>query len=256
MLKMLRRLIGEDIDLAWEPGRHLWSVKMDPTQIDQILANLCVNARDAISGVGKVTIETENVVLDENYCADRAGFVPGDYAMLAVSDNGCGMDKEALANAFEPFFTTKEVGKGTGLGLATVYGIVKQNQGFVNIYSEPGEGTTVKIYLPRYGGEAEATVEPVEAEIPRGRGETILVVEDDAPVLGLARRTLEKLGYAVMTSANPVEAIANAREHDGEIHLLITDVVLPEMSGKDLAREISKIQPAFGPSICPATRPT
>jgi len=129
MLKMLRRLIGEDIDLAWEPDSHLWSVQMDPTQIDQILVNLSVNARDAITGVGKVTIETENVVLDENYCADRAGFVPGDYVMLAVSDNGCGMDKETLANAFEPFYTTKEVGKGTGLGLSTVYGIAKQNNG-------------------------------------------------------------------------------------------------------------------------------
>jgi len=245
MLKMLRRLIGEDIDLAWEPDSHLWSVKMDPSQIDQILANLCVNARDAITGIGKVTIETENVALDETYCADRAGFMPGHYVMLGVSDNGCGMDRETLANAFEPFFTTKDVGKGTGLGLATVYGIVKQNQGFVNIYSEPGKGTTFKIYLPRHGEEAEAKSEAVPTEIPRGRGETILVVEDDAPVLGLARRTLEKLGYVVMTKANPVEAIVMAKGHDGEIHLLITDVVLPEMSGKDLAGEISKIRPGI-----------
>jgi two-component system, cell cycle sensor histidine kinase and response regulator CckA len=245
MLKMLRRLIGEDIDLAWEPDSHLWPVKMDPSQIDQILANLCVNARDAISGVGKVTIETENVVLDESYCADRAGFIPGEYVMMGVSDNGCGMDKETLANAFEPFFTTKEVGKGTGLGLATVYGIVKQNHGFVNIYSEPGHGTTFKIYLPRYSEEAEVKSKAVPTEVPRGRGETILVVEDDTPVLGLARRTLENLGYGVMTSANPVEAIAMAREHDGDIHLLLTDVVLPEMSGKDLAREITKIRPAI-----------
>ncbi len=245
MLKMLRRLIGEDIDLLWQPDSHLWSVKMDPSQIDQILANLSVNARDAISGVGKVTIETKNVALDANYCADRAGFVPGDYVMLGVSDNGCGMDKETLANAFEPFFTTKEVGKGTGLGLSTVYGIVKQNNGFVNIYSEPGKGSTFKIYLPRRGEKVEETVEAVKAEMPQGRGETILIVEDDAPVLGLARRTLENLGYGVLTSANPVDAIAIARDHDGEIHLLVTDVVLPEMSGKDLGVEISKIRPAI-----------
>jgi len=245
MLKMLRRLIGEDIDLAWQPDNTLWPVKMDPSQIDQILANLCVNARDAISGVGKVTIETENVVLDGNYCADHAGFQPGEYAMMAVSDNGCGMDRETLANAFEPFFTTKEVGKGTGLGLATVYGIVKQNNGFVNIYSEPGKGTTVKIYLPRHSEKPEEKPEAVPTAIPRGRGETVLVVEDDAQVLHLARKTLEMLGYKVLTSANPVEAIAIAREHDGALHLLITDVVLPEMSGKDLAGEVLKIRPAI-----------
>jgi len=243
MLKMLRHLIGEDIDLAWEPGRHLWSVKMDPAQIDQILANLCVNARDAISGVGKVTIETENVVLDESYCADRAGFVPGEYVMLAVSDDGIGMDEETLANAFEPFFTTKEVGKGTGLGLSTVYGIVKQNQGFVNIYSEPGKGTSFKIYLPRHSEEAEEKVEAVEAEIPRGRGETILVVEDEISVLRLAQRVLENMGYTVLASARPAEAVAMAREHAGEIHLLMTDVVLPGMSGKDLAGEMMQIRP-------------
>ncbi|MDQ1335360.1 MAG: hypothetical protein QG552_2310 [Thermodesulfobacteriota bacterium] len=245
MLKMLRRLIGEDIDLAWEPDTNLWPVKMDPTQIDQILANLCVNSRDAISGVGKVTIETENVVLDKSYCADHAGFLPGEYVMLAVSDNGCGMDKETLANAFEPFFTTKEVGKGTGLGLSTVYGIAKQNQGFVNVYSEPGKGTTFKIYLPRHLGEAEEGIEAAETEMPQARGETILVVEDETSVLHLARRILEKLGYAVLTSASPAEAVAMASEHDSEIHLLITDVVLPGMSGRDLAGEILQIRPTI-----------
>ncbi|MDZ7698137.1 MAG: PAS domain S-box protein [Deltaproteobacteria bacterium] len=243
MLKMLRRLIGEDIDLSWHPDTNLSLLYMDPSQIDQILANLCVNARDAIQGVGKVTIETENRVLNKSYCADRAGFVPGEYVMLAVSDDGMGMDRETLANAFEPFFTTKEVGKGTGLGLSTVYGIVKQNQGFVNIYSEPGKGTSFKIYLPRHHGKAEKAIEVAQTEIPRGRGETILVVEDDAPVLGLARRVLEKLSYAVLTSASPAEAVAMVREYDGEIHLLMTDVVLPGMSGKDLAGEIMQIRP-------------
>ncbi|HDR14056.1 MAG TPA: transporter substrate-binding domain-containing protein [Desulfobacteraceae bacterium] len=246
MLKMLRRLIGEDIDLLWRPDTNLWRVQMDPAQIGQILANLCINARDAISGVGRITIETENVVLDESYCADRVGFVPGEYVMLAVSDDGSGMDKEILANAFEPFFTTKEVGKGTGLGLATVYGIAKQNQGFVNIYSEPEKGTCVKIYLPRHREETEKKVGPIGAETPRGDGETILVVEDETSVLHLARRILEKMGYVVLTSATPTEAVATAREYAGEIHLLMTDVVLPEMSGKDLAGEVMEIRPNIG----------
>ncbi len=173
-LKMLRRLIGEDIELVWKPGAHLWKVKLDPAQIDQILANLCVNARDAIGGVGTVILETENVVLTEKYCATRAEVVPGEYVMLAVTDNGCGMDKETMAKIFEPFFTIKEIGKGTGLGLATVYGIVRQNKGFVNVYSEPGAGTTFKIYFPREKDAGEAAeVKPVEPEVPLGRGETV-----------------------------------------------------------------------------------
>lgn len=243
MLKMLRRLIGEDLDLAWEPGADLWLINMDPTQLDQILANLCVNAKDAIGGVGKVTIETENVVLDEAYCAQHAGFVPGEYVMLAVSDDGVGMDKETLENVFEPFFTTKEVGKGTGLGLSTVYGIVKQNHGFVNMYSEPGRGTTVKIYLPRHEGEAEGKGEAIESEIPRGHGETVLIVEDEKTVLELGKQMLEQLGYTVMATQSPVEAVGMVREHTGDIHLLMTDVVMPRMSGKELAEEIQKIRP-------------
>jgi len=242
MLKMLRRLIGEDIDLAWQPDTHLWPVNMDPAQIDQVLANLCVNARDAISGVGRVTIETENVVLSEDYCDGHAGFVPGAYVRLAVSDDGCGMDGETLANAFEPFFTTKGEGRGTGLGLSTVYGIAKQNNGFVNVYSEPGKGTSVKVYLPRHVGEAEPGRETAPADIPRGRGETVLVVEDEASVLHLVGRILEKLGYAVLVSANPTDALNTARKHEGEIQLLITDVVLPGMSGRDLAGAIMQIR--------------
>ncbi|MFO7600467.1 MAG: PAS domain S-box protein, partial [Candidatus Desulfacyla sp.] len=245
MLKMLRRLIGEDIHLAWEPATDLWPVKMDPSQIDQILANLCVNARDAIQGAGKVAIETRNTVLNEADCAQHPGAVPGEYVMLAVNDNGCGMDRETLENIFEPFFTTKEAGKGTGLGLATVYGIVKQNNGSIYVESEPGKRTAFRIYLPRHGEEVEEKVEAVEAEIPQGRGETILIVEDDAPVLRLAQRILENLGYAILTSASPAAALTTAREHQGEIHLLMTDVVLPEMSGKELAGGISKIRPGI-----------
>ena len=243
MLKMLSRLIGEDIDLVWSPGHDLWRVKMDPSQVDQILANLCVNARDAIDGVGRVTIETRNRVLDEAYLSKSVEAAPGDYVMLAVSDNGCGMDKETLANAFEPFFTTKEVGKGTGLGLSTVYGIVKQNQGHVNIYSEPGQGTTFKIYLPRHPGEADGDMDAVQTDAPRGRGETILIVEDDAPVLQLVKRILSFLGYVVLTAGSPAEALAVARDCSGDIHLLVTDVILPEMSGRELAGEMLKVRP-------------
>jgi PAS domain S-box-containing protein len=243
MLKMLRRLIGEDIDLAWLPGTDLWAVKMDPSQIDQILANLCVNARDAIAGVGKVTIETVNNVIDAAYCTDHAGFIPGEYVLMAVSDNGCGMGNEILNNIFEPFFTTKDVGKGTGLGLATVYGIVKQNNGFINVYSEPGKGTTIKIYLPRHEGEAAKNPGKSTVEIPSGLGETILVVEDDLSVLKLAHKILDELGYTVLTAPTPREALEQAEEHAGKIHLLVTDVIMPEMNGHELAKRLKFLCP-------------
>jgi two-component system, cell cycle sensor histidine kinase and response regulator CckA len=245
MLKMLRRLIGEDIDLAWLPDTGLWPVRMDPAQIDQILANLCVNARDAITDIGKVTIETENIIFDEAYCADHPGFVSGEFVMLAVSDNGCGMDEETRNHLFEPFFTTKEVGKGTGLGLATVYGIVKQNDGFINIYSEPGAGTTFKIYLPRHAGHVlGATVESTE-KIPLSRGETVLLVEDEVSILKMSRKMLESLGYKVLAANDPGEVERLAREHGGRIDLLITDVVMPGMNGRDLSAQIRTISPAI-----------
>jgi two-component system, cell cycle sensor histidine kinase and response regulator CckA len=238
MLKMLRRLIGEDIDLAWLPKSQSWPVIIDPAQIDQILANLCVNARDAIAGVGKITIETENITLDEDYCADHAGFLPGEFLLLAVSDNGHGMDKETLDNIFEPFFTTKNVGQGTGLGLATVYGIVKQNNGFINVYSEPGKGTTFKIYLPRHAGEMrEISAESIE-KIPMSHGETVLLVEDEAAIMKMSKIMLENLGYRVLTANTPGEAMRLAEEHSGEIHLLVTDVIMPEMNGRDLADQL------------------
>ena len=177
---MLRRLIGEDINLLWMPGHHLRQIHIDASQVDQVLANLCVNARDAISGVGKVTIETENVLLDDAYSRNHLEAVPGEHVMLAVSDNGSGMDKETIGKLFEPFFTTKEVGKGTGLGLATVYGIMKQNNGFIDVYSELNRGTTFKLYFPPYAGKPEkAKNEETPVSIPGGR-ETILVVEDEA----------------------------------------------------------------------------
>jgi two-component system cell cycle sensor histidine kinase/response regulator CckA len=245
MLKMLRRLIGEDIDLLWKPANDLWPVKMDPAQIDQILANLMVNARDAIAGVGKITIETGNVEFDAHYCKTHVGSVPGPYVLLAVSDDGCGMDQETLAKLFEPFFTTKEVGKGTGLGLATIYGIVKQNNGFIDVYSEPGQGTTFKIYLPRQESQEAATEQPRQpAEVPTGT-ETVLLVEDENSLLKFTRILLEELGYAVLATGSPREAIQLAKEYTNEIHLLMTDVVMPEMSGRDLCIQLEASRPGL-----------
>ncbi|MFO8002504.1 MAG: PAS domain S-box protein [Marinilabilia sp.] len=243
MLKMLRRLIGEDIDLSWQPGRDIWPVKMDPAQIDQILANLSVNARDAIDGVGRLTIETGKVSFDEAYCAEHPGFVPGDFVLLAVSDNGCGMDEETQKNLFEPFFTTKEVGKGTGLGLATVYGIVKQNNGFINVYSEPSYGTTFRIYLPRHRPvDTPARSEYADASDILGN-ETILLVEDEPTILKMTRIMLERLGYNVLIAVRPEEALNVAHEYDHEIHMLMTDVVMPEMNGWDLASKLLSLYP-------------
>ena len=234
MLKMLRRLIGEDIDLTWLPGAKLWPVKMDPSQVDQILANLSVNARDAIDGVGKITIETQKTVLDDTYCSEHKGYRPGEYVMLAVSDNGSGMDKQTVDKIFEPFFTTKGLGKGTGLGLATIYGIVKQNDGFVNVYSEPGQGSTFKIYLPRHAAETEQKCEKsAPVQLPGG-DETILLVEDEAAMLTMVKQMLEKLGYSVLASSSPREALHIAGENPGDIDLLITDLVMPEMTGREL----------------------
>ncbi|MCF6290227.1 MAG: PAS domain S-box protein [Desulfobacterales bacterium] len=245
ILKMLQRLIGEDIDLVWRPDADLCKVRIDPAQIDQILANFLVNARDAISGVGRVVIRTENVVFDESYCADHAGFSPGEYVLLEVSDNGDGMDKETLANIFEPFFTTKEQGKGTGLGLATVYGIVKQNEGFINVYSEPGQGTTFRIYLPRFADQASCSPAAPAPETVQQGTETILLVEDEEAILKMARQMLESLGYTVLAVGTPVEALHRVEACPGEIHLLITDIVMPEMNGRNLADQLGSIKPAL-----------
>jgi CheY-like chemotaxis protein len=221
----------------------LWPVKIDPSQIDQIMTNLCINARDAITDVGSISIETKNCGIDELDVEAYPGAVPGEYVMLVVRDDGCGMDKETLAHLFEPFFTTKDVGKGTGLGLATVYGIVKQNNGFVYVESAPGQGATFLIYLPRQMGECEKAAEqgPV-APVSHGQ-ETVLVVEDEMASLKLIRMMLEKQGYTVLVADAPGEAIRIVRERAGEIHLLITDVIMPEMNGRDLARSLLSLNP-------------
>ncbi|MDA3927145.1 MAG: response regulator [Kiritimatiellae bacterium] len=243
MLQMLRRLIGEDIDLAWKPGEELGLVHIDPSQIDQILANLCVNARDAITDVGKITIETGTTLFDKEYCSKNQGIIPGKFILLAVSDDGCGMDKQTLAHVFEPFFTTKESGKGTGLGLATIYGIVKQNNGFVNVYSEPDQGTTFKIYLPIYIGQSGQTKEQ-DLPKPEVRGhEMILLVEDEPAILRMTTMILEKLGYTVLAAGTPSEAIRLASEHADQLNLLMTDVVMPEMTGQDLAKKLQSTYP-------------
>jgi len=244
-LKMLRRLIGEDIDLVWLPEAGLCPIKTDPVQIDQILANLCVNARDAIADVGQVTIETGSAVFDETYCSNHAGFEPGEYVLLAVSDDGCGMDKGLLDRVFEPFFTTKGVGQGTGLGLATVYGIVKQNNGFINVYSELGSGTTFRIYLPRHTDPIVDSQLKQAPEIPMGRGETVLLVEDEPAILYLGKRMLENFGYRVLVAGTPSEALAMAEEYASEIHLLITDVIMPEMNGRILAERLHSLYPGI-----------
>ncbi|WP_333664150.1 PAS domain S-box protein [Desulfobacter postgatei] len=243
MIKILKHLIGEDIDLAWMPGEAVRQVMMDPAQMDQILANLCVNARDAITDVGKITIETGNADFDGAYCADHLGFIPGEYAFFAVSDTGCGVEPGALDNIFDPFFTTKELGRGTGLGLATIYGIVKQNNGFINVYSEPGHGTIFKIYLP-WNRSTEnflpAHASPLRAE--QG-DETILLVEDEPDLLKMTTMMLQDLGYDVVAAGTPGEAIELARSHPGDIHLILTDVVMPEMNGRNLANTIKTVRP-------------
>jgi len=239
MLTMIQRLIGEDIQLTFIPEESLSPVKIDPSQVDQILANLCVNSRDAIDGVGKITIETKNVVLDHEYCKQHAGCKPGNYVMLAVSDTGCGMKNDTLKNIFDPFFTTKKVGEGTGLGLATVYGIVKQNEGYIEVYSEFGYGTMFKIYLPQTQESFDKEAGNHTNEILKGT-ETVLLVEDEGSILNLANIVLQRYGYKVIAASTPKKALAMVQEYDARIHLLITDVVMPEMNGWELKEQLQK----------------
>ncbi len=240
---MLRRLIGEDIDLVMALEEPLGSVKADTGQIEQVLLNLVVNSRDAMPKGGKLTIETSEVELDEAYSAFHFDVPPGRYVVLAVSDTGSGMDAETLSHVFEPFFTTKEAGKGTGLGLSTAYGVVKQSGGHVTVYSEPGVGTTFKIYLPRVEDAPEMDRGSSVHAALSGGTETVLVVEDDEAIRRLTCRALEAQGYTVLSAAGAREAIRVCEEHAGEIHLILTDVVMPDMSGRELAWSATALRP-------------
>ena len=241
--KMLRRILGEDIDLVQRLAPELGVTVADPGQIEQVLMNLVVNARDAMPNGGKLTIETDNVEVDEAHAARRPDIRPGSFVRLAVTDTGCGMDAETRARIFEPFFTTKGKGKGTGLGLSTAYGIIKQSGGHIWVYSEPGQGTTFSVYLPREAGGTMPA--PGSREIaPAAHGdETILLVEDEDAVRELARRILDGSGYAVLTAANGGEALLACERHAGPIHLVLTDVVMPLMSGRALADRLARVRP-------------
>jgi two-component system cell cycle sensor histidine kinase/response regulator CckA len=241
---MLRRLIGEDIEVLTVPAVDLGTVKADPGQIEQVLMNLALNARDAMPIGGKLTLETSNIQLDDAYAREHQAVEPGRYVMLAVSDTGIGMSPETLAHIFEPFYTTKEPGKGTGLGLSTVYGVVKASGGYIWVYSELGQGTTFKIYLPRVDQAAQPlTAESRPSGVPRGT-ETILLVEDDPQLNQLASSVLAHCGYKVLAAANAEEGLAVCRTHPHEIHLLVTDVVMPKMNGRQLAEQVAQIRPS------------
>jgi len=242
---MLPRLIGEDIQLAFVPGRDLVKVKADPAQIEQVVMNLATNARDAMPRGGRLTIETSNVTLDQAYVQKHMVVPAGEYVLLAVSDSGDGIPAEHLNHIFEPFYTTKEAGKGTGLGLATAYGIVKQSEGFIWVYSEPGLGTTFKIYLPRVHRASEVELHSLTRPgSPRGR-ETVLLVEDEAAVRASTNEFLVRCGYTVVTAENGVDALRVSRNYGGPIDLMISDVVMPKMSGPQLAAQLVAERPAM-----------
>jgi PAS domain S-box-containing protein len=243
LLQMLVRLIGEDINLTWLPQTDLWPVKMDPSQLDQILTNLCVNARDAITGTGSITIQSRNTIVDDAYCSTHPGSVPGEYILLSITDDGCGMDADILGKIFEPFYTTKTFDKGTGLGLATVYGAVKQNNGYIYARSEPGTGTTFTIHLPRFKEKISETKKEKLIEPIQHGTETILVVEDEQIILEMIKRMLQHFGYQILAADRPTEAVRLAKEFGGKIDLLITDMIMPEMNGKDLAANILAFSP-------------
>lgn len=245
MLQMLERMVGENVTLIWSPGERLWPVKIDPSQVDQILINLVVNAQDAISGLGRVSIATDNIVLPEKLFSKQEDILPGEYVLLRVQDTGHGMDRETLDQIFEPFFTTKDIGQGTGLGLATVYGIVKQNNGVITVSSVPEEGTTFNIYLPRLGTLVEESLAVSKDHSVLGGSATVLVVEDEQALLDFTRESLEELGYSVLAAHSPWEALRLVQGHSEHIDLLITDVVMPEMNGRDLALRIQALEPGI-----------
>jgi PAS domain S-box-containing protein len=244
-LRMLQRMVGAQIRFTFSPGADLWRVLMDPSQLDQVLANLCVNARDAMGDTGTITITTQNCVLDAAWCAEHEGLPPGDYVQLSVNDTGSGMPPEVVAQIFEPFFTTKALGDGTGLGLSTVYGIVMQNRGTICVSSTVGSGTRFDLYFPRYEGVPERAAPAASAiASPTGR-ETILVVDDEPMVLTMAERVLTSAGYRVLSTSTPLKAIDVARKHDGPIDLLLCDVLMPERTGYDVARDLLALRPSL-----------
>jgi CheY-like chemotaxis protein len=242
MEKMLQPIIGENTRVEIKLTPDLWPIKADPIQLEQVIANLAVNARDAMPDGGQLTIETANAILDQTYPASHFELQPGEYVLLAISDTGCGMNEKTKAHIFEPFFTTKEGSKGTGLGLATVYGIVKQNNGDIQVYSEEGVGTTFKTYFPRTGERAPESTPRAEAELPSGN-ETILLVEDAAGVRELAYLILDELGYTILEASNGEDALRVSAQYTEPIHLLLTDVIMPEINGKVLADKLLKARP-------------
>jgi PAS domain S-box-containing protein len=245
MMNMLKRMIGEDIELIWQPEEGLWPVNIDPVQIDQILVNLSINARDALVKDGIITIRTGNQSIGKDHSMNIELF-PGDYVFISVSDNGVGMEKSVMDHLFEPFFTTKDIGKGTGMGLSMVYGIVKQNKGGIHVESQTGKGSTFRIFLPRFSENSVVyeTRTDKASLLSKGR-ETVLIVEDEPSILKMGKSILEKLGYRILASHSPVEALSIAETHDGIIHLLITDVIMPEMNGRELVEKLSVFHPSL-----------
>jgi CheY-like chemotaxis protein len=243
MHKMLVRLIGEDINIYTMAKAVNPMIMADPGNIEQIIVNLAINSRDAMSGGGSLTIETENIFLDENYCRNHVYSIPGDYVMLSINDTGTGISEEVKKHLFEPFFTTKPKGKGTGLGLSMVYGAVKQNQGTIEVYSVPGQGTSIKIYFPCRAGKMAADPEGRTNEVFPGSGETILLVEDNPMVLDFAFNIMERMGYKVLKAESGEIAIELEESYKDRIDLLITDVVLPGINGKLLAEELNRRRP-------------
>nr|WP_319492000.1 ATP-binding protein [uncultured Desulfobacter sp.] len=245
MMNMLKRLLREDIDLRFLPGEDIGMVNIDPIQLDQILVNLCINAKDAIRGNGQITISTGHIFIDDAYARQHSDAVVGDYVTLSVSDNGCGMEPSMLDNIFEPFFTTKKDKEGAGLGLSSVYGIVRQNNGSIHVHSKPGQGAIFTIHLPEYRDAVPSAEHEPDTNLRFKGNETILLVEDETPLLHLGRETLEQMGYTVLATESPNQAIKIAAEHPGEIQLLMTDVIMPEMNGLELANKLLREHPGI-----------